>query len=128
MRPRYGFRVELAPAGAQMLVGTDEIDRAGRGVEALREQPLRIEQVFADDGELDAFRRLRPDGVGGAVDINQFERAGEVFDQMGVCPVRPRERRIGERGAELGGAGERRCVGCRERRSRKRSAATGVRN
>ena len=60
MRRGHFAGIEAAPACAQMLIGANEIGCAGRGVEALRENPRAVEKIFTDDGAPDAVRHVPP--------------------------------------------------------------------
>src|ERR1700683_1468516 len=85
---RHCTGVELSPARTQMLIRADEISRARRRVEPLRQQALAVKNILANYGD-----RYAVDGRGPAaifartVDINCLKAAAHAFQEMHRRPV-----------------------------------------
>src|SRR4029078_13106339 len=98
MRRGYLAGIKAAPACAQMLVGTNEIGRAGRCVEALRKNSDAVEEVFTNDGPSDAVGHTLPSVtvVGAPLDPDEFEAVAQVLQQVARRPIGPLHRRVGQ--------------------------------
>ena len=78
-----GGGIEISPPGAQVLVGANEIGRAGRRVETLGELSLAVEKILVDDGQRDAGNARPATAFTVAVlHIDEFELAAQALEQM----------------------------------------------
>ena len=78
-----------------MLVGTDEIGRPGRRIEALRKQARLVKIIFADDGERHVIGQPEPITVGkvavrAVLHVDDLEAAAQAFRGDGLLSRPPR--------------------------------------
>ena len=117
MRRGHFAGIEAAPACAQMLVGANEIGRAGRGVEALRQTSSSSKRSSPMTVSAMPSGTCRHPSPSSSALTQMISKPPRRFSRRcaGVA-IRPRQRRVGQRRAELGRAGKRRLVGRRQRR------------